>query len=308
MPSGTGGLSAQEDAIVAGGQSSPNALAQVATFGTSQLTALTAFLAAIGAASLGFQNVRERLGLSTVRCAALIGALLLLLFFSHTFPMLLERGKRARLGQIPGAAPPGYFQLSPREDEGSYRRADGKHEEVLKWLKQPPSRVLYLTGSSGTGKSSLLAAWALPRLEREGTRIIRLRGYQDPAQALEDELKRPGVVWKRNPPESSDLSCMFDQAVERLRPARMLVVFDQFEEFLILQEEQRRKRFVEFLATQARGRDATAAVLLVFRAEYDGFIQELNLPLPTYSHNLQKVSAFTPAGCPGVLRGVRSED
>jgi hypothetical protein len=178
----------------------------------------------------------------------LVGVLLALFFFGHTLPILREKRRKARLAQIEGLAPPGYFQLAQREDEEAYQRADGKHDEVLKWLRQQPGRVLYLTGSSGTGKSSLLTAWVLPKLEREGVKVIRLRGYQDPAHVLEEELKRPGVIRERNPPGTTNLNILFEEARQRVQPAQILVVFDQFEEFLILQAEQQQARFVEFLS------------------------------------------------------------
>jgi hypothetical protein len=216
---------------------------------------------------------------------------------------LLEKRRKARLALITGSVQPGYFQLAPREDETTFQRADGKHDEVLKWLRQPSARVLYLTGSSGAGKSSLLAAWVLPKLEREGVKVVRLRGYQDPAQALEDELKRPGVVWKRNTPDTADLNLLFEEARQRLQPSRILVVFDQFEEFLILHDEKKRARFVEFLNAQAGLRESGPAVLLVFRAEYDGFIQDLGLPAPIPGQNLQKVSAFTERAAQDFLLG-----
>jgi hypothetical protein len=278
-------------------------LAITAGFATSQLAALTAFFGAIGAAYLSFRKLQSGLGLSIGECAALVSTLLALLFFSHTLPTMLERRRKDKLAQITGSTKPGYFQLAPREDEESFQRADGKQDEVLKWLRQPSRRVLYLTGSSGSGKSSLLAAWVLPKLAREGVKVIRLRGYQDPAQALEDELKRTGVIWKRNPPETRDLSALFEEAHQRVQPERILVVFDQFEEFLILQEEQHRERFLEFLAVQAGLREAGSAILLVFRAEYDGFIQELNLPTPIPGQNLQKVSAFTQRAAQDFLLG-----
>jgi hypothetical protein len=282
-------------------------LAMTARYATSQLAALTAFFGAIVAAYLSFEKLRKNvgndLGLSKGECAALVIALLALLFFFHTLPTLLEKRRKAMLAEITGSTKPGYFQLAPREDEATFHRADGKHEDVLKWLRHPPRRVLYLTGSSGTGKSSLLAAWALPKLESEGIRVIRLRGYQDPAQALEEELKRPGVIWKRNPPETTNLSALFEEAHQHVQPARILVVFDQFEEFLILQEEQQRTRFVEFLTTQAGLKDTGSTILLVFRAEYDGFIQDLNLPVPMYGQNLQKVSAFTQIAARDFLVG-----
>jgi hypothetical protein len=303
MSTGTSGLSPHGEKAGANTDPQWSLLALTAALGTSQVTALTAFIAAIGAAAIGFQKLENSLDLSAPRCAALVTALLALLFFSHTLPILLDKRRKIKLGLITGATQPGYFQLSARVDEESFQRADGKHNEVFKWLKQPPGRVLYLTGSSGTGKSSLLTAWVLPKLEREGVKVIRLRGYQDPAQALEEKLKRPGVIWKRNPPETADLNTLFGQATEKLRPSKLLVVFDQFEEFLILQEEQQCSRFLKFLTTQADLNESPSAVLLVFRAEYDGFIQEMNLPPPIYGQNLQKVSAFTQRAAQDFLAG-----
>ena len=278
-------------------------LSQTASFATSQLAALTAFFGAIAAAYLSFQKLQSGLGLSVPLCVALVTILLALLFFSHTLPTLLERRRKNRLAEVTGSTKPGYFQLAVREDEAAFQRADGKQDEVLRWLQRTPAHVLYLTGSSGAGKSSLLAAWVLPKLDREGVKVIRLRGYQNPARALEDELKRPGAIWKRNPPDTTDLNALFEEARQRVQPSRILVVFDQFEEFLILQEEQQRARFVEFLTAQATLRETRSAILLVFRAEYDGFVQDLNLPAPIPGQNLQKVSAFTQRAAQDFLLG-----
>ena len=272
-------------------------------FATSSLGALTTYAAAVTLAVAGFRELKSKLGLPVAGCAAIVMTPLLLVFLFHTIPALREKRRKDRLKEITGSGKTGYFQLAPREDEATFQRADGKHEAVLSWLRQPPSRLIYLTGSSGTGKSSLLGAWVLPKLEREGVRIFRLRGYQDPARILEEELKRPGVIWKRNPPETPDLNTLFEEARRRILPSRLLVVFDQFEEFLILQEEQQRGRFVKFLTDQAVEPEVNATILLVFRTEYDGFIQDLKLPTPITGQNLQKVSAFTEIAARDFLLG-----
>jgi len=180
-------------------------LALTSSFGTAQLTVITAFVVALTAAVAKLQDLAKALNITPVMCALLLSVLLLLLFFSHTLPSVLENRKRAKLASIQGTTRAGYFQLTVRKDEEAFQRADGKHEEVLKWLKGAPSRVMYLTGSSGAGKSSLLEAWVLPKLKRDGVTIIRLRGYKDPAQGLEDELKRPGTIWNTDVPDTHDL-------------------------------------------------------------------------------------------------------
>jgi hypothetical protein len=270
---------------------------------TSWLGALSAYSAAVVLAVAAYRTMPDKLGLSATLCAAIVLAPLIAAFAFHALPTIREERRRKWLTSVPLFEKPGYFQLAPREDEETFGRADGKHDEILNWLRRPPSGLLYLAGSSGTGKSSLLAAWVLPKLKREGTAIIRLRGYQDPARSLEEELKRPGVIWKRTRPEAKDLNELFEEARQRLLPARLLVVFEQFEEFLILQEKQQQARFLHFLTTQASQAYSSATILLVFRTEYDGFIQDLRLPAPIPGRTLQKVTAFTETAALRFLLG-----
>lgn len=90
MPTGNGGIPSQGEASAPNIPPQASLLTLAAAVGTSQLTAITTFLAAIGAASVGFRKLQTALGLSVPQCAALVGALLLLLFFSHTLPTVLE--------------------------------------------------------------------------------------------------------------------------------------------------------------------------------------------------------------------------
>src|SRR5271165_5321223 len=140
---------------------------------TSWIGLLTAYIAAVAAAIIAFQRLPEPLESAPLwlRVALLTAPIVLALVF-HAIPELVDRQRRKRLAEITGHLQAGYFQLAPREDEASFTRADGKHEELLRWLEQRPSPILYLTGLSGSGKSSLLAAWVLPRL-RKDTVVIR---------------------------------------------------------------------------------------------------------------------------------------
>jgi hypothetical protein len=70
---------------------------------------------------------------------------------------------------------------------------------MVDWLATRTEPVLYLTGDSGTGKSSLLSASVLPRLrEREGApRVVEVRIFADPIADLTRALLAPGAVWSR---------------------------------------------------------------------------------------------------------------
>jgi hypothetical protein len=86
------------------------------------------------------------------------------------------------------------------------------------WVESSEAPVLYLTGLSGSGKSSLLAAWVLPNLERGNTHVARLRGYQDSPAAIEQELRTPGVVWKKPASEVADPRLLLEQACRYFKP------------------------------------------------------------------------------------------
>jgi hypothetical protein len=181
-----------------------------------------------------------------VRSLVALGPLAVVLF-GHTIPVLIDQRRRRRLKEVSGELKPGYFRLSPREDEEGFTRADNKHEEILRWLKERRAPVLYLTGQSGSGKSSLLSAWVIPRLSKEDppVKVIPLRGYQDPASILISKLREPGLIWKR-PPEIADARQLLERALRQIRPERVLVVFDQFEEFVILHDELQRQSLNSF--------------------------------------------------------------
>ena len=84
---------------------------------------------------------------------------------TYTVPALLRRRKKQELVNKPDVIiPPDYFRLTPysSEDADTYTRADGMHQTVYKWLQKHESGVLYLSGESGTGKSSLLSGYVIP--------------------------------------------------------------------------------------------------------------------------------------------------
>ena len=51
---------------------------------------------------------------------------------------------------------------------------------MLKWLENATVLPLYLSGDSGSGKSSLLNASVLPALREKGWTVVTARAYQDP--------------------------------------------------------------------------------------------------------------------------------
>lgn len=126
-----------------------------------------------------------------------------------------------------------------------YYRADDAHQQVLQWLAASRETILILTGQSGTGKSSLMEAFLIPELEmlRPPFRVIKVRTLGRPETQLREALLQPGAVWETPSERVRNLATpeLVKQATEWAcrggRASSLVVVFDQFEEALILQEE-----------------------------------------------------------------------
>jgi hypothetical protein len=271
---------------------------------TSWVGIVTAYAGAVTAAVFAFQKLNEPLrGTSIWIRAALVSAVPFAVLVFHTIPVLIEQRRRKRLTEITGQLQSGYFRLAPRAEEALFTRADGKHQEILEWLLKSVEPVLYLTGQSGSGKSSLLTAWVLPELERQNRLVIRLRGYQDPAAALEQELQKPGVVWQKPASEVEDIRSLLERVCRYIRPRRLLVVVDQFEEFVILQDPVHRQRFERVLTSIRDQPIREITFLLVFRSDYIALIEELPVPPLVQGTNWKDVPAFTERAARDFIRG-----
>ncbi|MGD0102927.1 MAG: leucine-rich repeat domain-containing protein [Rhodopila sp.] len=143
-----------------------------------------------------------------------------------------------------------YFRLDPyvTAAPAGFRREDDAHNSVLRWIRETTRPVLFLSGVSGSGKSSVLDAYVLPILRGEGWRIEQVRSSSDPLPQLE------AVLNARLP-----------------RGRHLLIVFDQFEEFVILEDRtsaEARRRFLASVQEFRQNPASRACLLFSFRRDY----------------------------------------
>ncbi|MGZ0165870.1 MAG: leucine-rich repeat domain-containing protein, partial [Planctomycetales bacterium] len=206
-------------------------------------------------------------------------------------------------------AEPGRFRLSPwqdtPDDRKRFKRPDGLHKRVTEWIRQSTLPLLYLTGSSGSGKSSLLNAAVLPELRgssggKDRVHSVVLRGFDDPMQELRDWLLKDDQPWIDSDFEKErSARTLLAAACERLRAvdldARLLIVFDQFEELMILHEvdSEQVKQIREFLQDIVAKPQSGLTVLLSLRSDYEQQLKELGLPPRVLHQNWEEVGYLT---------------
>jgi hypothetical protein len=263
---------------------------------TSWVGLFTAYTAALLLALTQYTKLKlslQGMGLPLWVAIALIAAFPVLALVLSTIPTIIDQRRIRLYSQLGGSLQPGYFTLRPRETEQGFERADNAHIDILSWIEASTAQVLYLTGASGTGKSSLLAAWVLPKLKQAGHTILRLRGYEDLPARSEEEILKPGAVWDRASRGAGDLKSLLARAHARLAPRRLFIVVDQFEEFLILKSDEQQQSFRQFLTALEADPVDGLTVLLVLRPEYQGVLDSQGWPKRLLGANLREVFCFS---------------
>jgi hypothetical protein len=218
------------------------------------------------------------------------------------------REKRLREIAISGVPQPGYFRLQPyaASDHDAFKRLDGADREVLNWLRSTKSSLLYLSGASGVGKSSLLSASVLPELRGVGWTVIETRIFGDPVERLRTALLDAKGLFKRKPTDRLSLTELLRSAAEttaRAHAAPLLLVIDQFEEFLILHDEAGRTAFASLLSDLAKNPIEGLKMLLVFRSDYRALVFKLGLPPLSSAENWFEISPYNRSEAATLLQG-----
>lgn len=197
--------------------------------------------------------------------------------------------------------PPGYFRLAPygTDDATHYQRLDGTHERIQHFVKTSNRALLYLTGASGVGKSSLVDAALLPALETEGWQTLRVRAFDDPLQRLRSRLLDTSSLFDDTQLADAPLRDLLDEAATTAMQAgvkRTLIVIDQFEEFLLLATDPSRKAdAVSFFRRFDEHPVSGVSFLIVCRSDYRPLLFQEGFPTLSAFDNWEEIGGYKAA-------------
>jgi energy-coupling factor transporter ATP-binding protein EcfA2 len=223
-----------------------------------------------------------------------------------TLPRWKDRLRRDRLRHLQLNIVPGYFRLEPRSDVADrpeeFSRSDGVHAKVESWVHQSQAQLLYLTGHSGCGKSSIVNAHLHHCLPRKGIQVVIVRTFASPVLDIRRELVGSNGFWK-NPPDLSESRprAMLERAAARVvgNRERLLLVLDQFEELFILcdRDAPHLAEIRDLLSSHVSSPIPGLTILLVCRSEFIEQLLSLGFPRLDSGTTWRDVPPFTlPAG------------
>ena len=152
----------------------------------------------------------------------------------------------------------------------------------------------YICGPSGAGKSSLVHASLLPRLEVAGWRTAVVRVDAVPVERIRQAVLSVTALPHGEEDETLPLPDLLAAVSQRIGRGQtpLLIVIDQFEEFLILNDAADREPLTDILRGLADSPMEGVRLLLVFRSDYRELLFKLNLPRFLSMENAFELAPF----------------
>lgn len=180
-----------------------------------------------------------------------------------------------------------FLDFYERRDAANFAGRDQEIDDIAAGVAR--SRCFVLYGRSGLGKTSLLHAGVIPRLEQRGFEVRYLRILADPVQelcaAVATQIERDAITADELP------------ALLAARPRPFVLVLDQFEEFFL--------QFSGNTAVQAQFAGLLGKILdeagewvrlvISLREDYYAQLQDLERTIPdltAHGHRLVSLSAY----------------
>jgi hypothetical protein len=186
-----------------------------------------------------------------------------------------------------GASPYKFLDFYERRDASNFAGRDQEIDDIAAGVAR--SRCFVLYGRSGLGKTSLLHAGVIPRLEQRGfeVRYLRILAYpvHDLCAAVAAQIGRDAIAPDELP------------ALLAARPRPFVLVLDQFEEFFLRfsGDPVVQSRFAGLLGKILDEGGEWVRLVISLREDYYAQLQDLQRAIPdltAHGHRLVSLSAY----------------
>jgi WD40 repeat protein len=186
---------------------------------------------------------------------------------------------------------------------------DGELASLLTRVQAEEYRFGYLSAEAGCGKTSLIRAGLLPRLEESGWPVVHVpRSGPDPRGEIVKTLRRVLDL-----PEDRDapLRELVSAGMQGRKNARLMIVCDQFEEFFIAQRTRAgREPFIREVGECVNDRELPVAFLLALRKEFAEDLQDFGrvIDQPMDRRFAERLQNWEPETALGFLQTASAHD
>lgn len=185
-----------------------------------------------------------------------------------------------------------FLDYYTENDQGLFFGREEEIENICSRILARRSFLLY--GRSGVGKSSILRAGLIPRLQDQGHLTCIIRSFTDPLQHMQRMVRRlvTGNGAGGFDPDSVSLQELLHRNWSG--PAsRIVVMLDQFEEFFLLLDEPGREAFVDELAVIMEDDALPLQFVFVMREDMLAEMSRLKPSVPEIFHHEYRLSRLT---------------
>lgn len=185
-----------------------------------------------------------------------------------------------------------FLDYYTENDQGLFFGREEEIENICSRILARRSFLLY--GRSGVGKSSILRAGLIPRLQDQGHLTCIIRSFTDPLQHMQRMVRR--LVTESGAGGFDPDGISLQELLHRnwSGPAsRIVVMLDQFEEFFLLLDEPGREAFVDELAVIMEDDALPLQFVFVMREDMLAEMSRLKPAVPEIFHHEYRLSRLT---------------
>lgn len=205
-------------------------------------------------------------------------------------------------GQGKPTRPYKFLDYYTENDQGLFFGREEEIENICSRILARRSFLLY--GRSGVGKSSILRAGVIPRLQDQGHRACIVRSFTDPLQHMRRMVRRlvPGAGEGGVGADGLSLR----ELIHRRWPgpsSRIVVVLDQFEEFFLLLDAGDRQAFIDELGAIMEDDALPLQFVFVTREDMLAEMSQLKPAVPEIFHHEYRLGRLSPEQAARAITG-----